>query len=313
MVIKILGYIILAIVLIFLVVLWYGNYRYEKARKQKDPDNILPNWFDGKIYDEGKEVVSRNSGKSILLDKYELTMYDLIMGINYMGDHRGWKNEMIELVEKGQNWFKEKNPEAHKILFQSDISTLKEAPDEPNEIPLENQLKKNEKRLFDFSNVEEALKFLKTHDDIKIKVSRSVQFDGFYQLIDDKEEKAERTMKELENMAGGELWSDMPEEDYDLNKPVYQSRGIEKWANGYTSKANLIKVLNELINCEQRYWTSELEEEINGHSGSYPEDWMKYFDAFDVKSGVRNRKGKEISWWGHYYTQSEESDIILIT
>ena len=102
-------------------------------------------------------------------------------------------------------------------------------------------------------------------------------------------------------------------EDYDLNKPVYQSRGIEKWANGYTSKANLIKVLNELINCEQRYWTSELEEEINGHSGSYPEDWMKYFDAFDVKSGVRNRKGKEISWWGHYYTQSEESDIILIT
>ena len=168
-ILKILGYIILAIVLIFILLMIHGYLKTiceEKARKQKDPDNILPNWFDGEIYDEGEEVVSRNSGKSILLDKYELTMYDFIMGINYMGDHRGWKNEMIELVEKCQNWFKEKNPKAHKILFQSDISPSKEAADEPDkeqklqhhlqwllkrieelsdEIPLENQLKKNEK------------------------------------------------------------------------------------------------------------------------------------------------------------------------
>ena len=93
----------------------------------KDPDNTLPNWFDGKILEDGDNIINPNTGKSILLDKYELSMYDLILGINYMGDHRGWDNEMIELVKKCHDWFKETNPKAFEILLKSEAIIINKA------------------------------------------------------------------------------------------------------------------------------------------------------------------------------------------
>ena len=44
-------------------------------------------------------------------------MYDLIMGINYVGDHRGWDDEMIELHQKALSWFRTINPVAYMKLL----------------------------------------------------------------------------------------------------------------------------------------------------------------------------------------------------
>tara|TARA_B100000475_G_scaffold119059_1_gene86877 strand:+ start:720 stop:1301 length:582 start_codon:yes stop_codon:yes gene_type:complete len=188
--------------------------------------------------------------------------------------------------------------------------------------------KKNEKRILEFDSIDEVLEFLKKHENIKIQVSRMIEYNGFYQLLDDKKDEAGHTLEEIKNIAeaeGYDLWGDSPDEDYDLNKPVYEaSAGIEQWANGYTSKATLIKILEKAK--ESTWWPEYDDEELSqidtfivnsvapGLPAAYePDDWMKYFEAFDFKSGLRNRKGKKISWWGITYTQCEEWDITLIT
>ena len=56
----------------------------------KKINSTLPDWFDGTIYDEGDTITNPFSGESYDLDAAETSMYDLIMGINYVGDHRGW-------------------------------------------------------------------------------------------------------------------------------------------------------------------------------------------------------------------------------
>ena len=188
--------------------------------------------------------------------------------------------------------------------------------------------KKNEKSILEFGSIDEVLEFLKSHDNIKIKVSRSIDFGhGFCQLVDDKEGKGgrkssefmgKRTIEELENMSN-ELYRVLDEDDveYDLNKPVYDCR-IEQWANGYASKATLIKILEEAK--ESSWWPefddeelSELDTFITDSGGHEPDDWMKYFDAFDVTSILSNEKGKEMSWGVYWFLEDEEWDIILIT
>jgi len=57
------------------------------------------------------------SGESYDLDAAETSMYDLIMGINYVGDHRGWDDEMIELHQKALSWFRTVNPKAYMVLL----------------------------------------------------------------------------------------------------------------------------------------------------------------------------------------------------
>ena len=44
-------------------------------------------------------------------------MYDFIMGINYVGYHRGWDDEMIDLHQKALHWFRTVNPKAYMVLL----------------------------------------------------------------------------------------------------------------------------------------------------------------------------------------------------
>jgi len=44
-------------------------------------------------------------------------MYDLIMGINYVGDHRGWDDELIDTHHKALSWFRTVNPVAYMKLL----------------------------------------------------------------------------------------------------------------------------------------------------------------------------------------------------
>ena len=39
------------------------------------------------------------------------------MGINYVGDHRGWDDEMIDIHRKALRWFSETNIKAYMVLL----------------------------------------------------------------------------------------------------------------------------------------------------------------------------------------------------
>ena len=71
----------------------------------KETNHTLPDWFDGEVYEEGAVVTNQFSGEDYLLNAGELSMYDLIMGINYVGDHRGWDDELINTHSKALSWF----------------------------------------------------------------------------------------------------------------------------------------------------------------------------------------------------------------
>ncbi len=77
----------------------------------------LPKWFDGQVYDAGDTVTNPFSGEEFYLNGEELSIYDFIMGLNYVGDHRGWDNEMIDLHQKGLRWFSKNNIKAYMALL----------------------------------------------------------------------------------------------------------------------------------------------------------------------------------------------------
>lgn len=81
--------------------------------------NKLPEWFDGEIYELGDEVRNPFSGGTCLLTAEELSMYDLIKGAEMvisMGISLD-KEECIMIMTKGNEWFREHNPKAYKILL----------------------------------------------------------------------------------------------------------------------------------------------------------------------------------------------------
>jgi hypothetical protein len=89
----------------------------KKYNKMKETKHVLPDWFDGEVYAEGDTVTNPFSGESYDLDAAETSMYDLIMGINYVGDHRGWDDEMINLHRKALDWFRTTNIKAYMVLL----------------------------------------------------------------------------------------------------------------------------------------------------------------------------------------------------
>ena len=79
--------------------------------------NSLPDWFDGTVYTKGGEVTNPFSGQTYYLNADELSMYDLIMGINYVGDLKGWNDELTTTHYKALDWFRTKNSEAYMVLL----------------------------------------------------------------------------------------------------------------------------------------------------------------------------------------------------
>jgi hypothetical protein len=83
----------------------------------KDTIKKLPKWFNGDVYTEGGTVENPFSGEQYSLDSSELSMYDFIKGLEYVGNHRGWDDEMISLMHKGLDWFRAANPQAYMVLL----------------------------------------------------------------------------------------------------------------------------------------------------------------------------------------------------
>ena len=78
----------------------------------------LPDWFEGDIYDKGGIATNQFSGQSIKLNRYELSMYDFLLGAQIVLSYGGaLKDKTIKEVQKGTDWFLKNNPEAYMILL----------------------------------------------------------------------------------------------------------------------------------------------------------------------------------------------------
>ena len=84
------------------------------TKKQK-----LPKWFDGVLYQEGTEVTNPYSGESIKLNKYELSMYDFVMGATMVYELAGFNADpkIIKDLRKGLDWFRKHNAKAYMVLL----------------------------------------------------------------------------------------------------------------------------------------------------------------------------------------------------
>ena len=74
-----------------------------------------------RIYDEGDLVTNPFSGEEYELNAEELSVYDYILGLQYLIDRAGVFNPMSAEFQKdlriGLDWFRKNNAEAYMILL----------------------------------------------------------------------------------------------------------------------------------------------------------------------------------------------------
>ena len=85
--------------------------------KTKKP--IAPKWFKGMIYTKDETVTNPFSGESYDLTGLEASIYDFIMGCNYMFETAPstMTKKRIEEFQKALNWFRVNNSEAYYVLL----------------------------------------------------------------------------------------------------------------------------------------------------------------------------------------------------
>ena len=91
----------------------------KKKKKQK-----LPKWFNGELYPAGEVVRNPFSGQEYELTAEELSMYDLIIGLQmvieslYGGDMLDPETAYLQKdMARGLSWFRSANPEAYMVLL----------------------------------------------------------------------------------------------------------------------------------------------------------------------------------------------------
>ena len=79
---------------------------------------LLPNWFRGEVYELGDEVRNPFSGETCLLDAAELSMYDVVKAAELaMLLNIGDIDQLIDVINRGKDWFIIKNPNAYMTLL----------------------------------------------------------------------------------------------------------------------------------------------------------------------------------------------------
>jgi hypothetical protein len=79
---------------------------------------LLPDWFQGEVYEKGSVVANPFSGEEFYLNNFELSMYDFIIGCNMLYEIMGSLSDKLILdMRKGISWFGENNPEAFYVLI----------------------------------------------------------------------------------------------------------------------------------------------------------------------------------------------------
>tara|TARA_B000000475_G_C15975877_1_gene438904 strand:- start:967 stop:1359 length:393 start_codon:yes stop_codon:yes gene_type:complete len=114
---------VIVIILIVIGAIFVGGFLYGMFLGFKEDEvyskDKFPSWYDG--IDENDEewndrfkgggtVTNDFSGESFELTGVELAIYDLLIGVCYVGDHRGWSDNEINSKNKTESWFKKVNP-----------------------------------------------------------------------------------------------------------------------------------------------------------------------------------------------------------
>ena len=85
-----------------------------KTKEQK-----IPKWFQGTIYDQGEEVTNPFTGLCYTLNAIELSIYDYIMGSNYIFEvaPKTVTQKQLSEFRKALTWFRKNNVEAYFVLL----------------------------------------------------------------------------------------------------------------------------------------------------------------------------------------------------
>ena len=79
----------------------------------------VPKWFNGMIYSEGETVTNPFSGETYELNGIELSMYDFIIGSQYIMEvaPKTVTSKQINEFHKALRWFQKNNIEAYMVLL----------------------------------------------------------------------------------------------------------------------------------------------------------------------------------------------------
>lgn len=77
----------------------------------------LPKWFKGTVYTTGDTVKNPFTGAQAELNNNELSMYDFIMGAQWLIEMRKSNKNIDSEFRKGLDWFRHSNAEAYMILL----------------------------------------------------------------------------------------------------------------------------------------------------------------------------------------------------
>lgn len=85
----------------------------------KTKEQVIPKWFQGLIYEQGEEVTNPFSGERYALNGIELSMYDFIMGSQYVFEMapKTITQKQIGDFQKALTWFRKNNVEAYMVLL----------------------------------------------------------------------------------------------------------------------------------------------------------------------------------------------------
>jgi hypothetical protein len=85
-----------------------------KKKKQS-----VPKWFSGMIYENGETVTNPFSGETYDLNGVELSMYDFIMGSQYVMEvaPKTVTSKQINEFHKALRWFQQNNIDAYMVLL----------------------------------------------------------------------------------------------------------------------------------------------------------------------------------------------------
>ena len=89
------------------------------STKTKTKEQVIPKWFQGMIYDKGEEVKNTFSGECYTLNNIELSMYDFIIGSQYVMEvaPKTVTSKQINEFHKALRWFQKNNIEAYMVLL----------------------------------------------------------------------------------------------------------------------------------------------------------------------------------------------------
>ena len=85
----------------------------------KTKEQTVPKWFKGMIYDQSEEVKNPFSGECYTLTGIELSMYDFILGSQYIMEvaPKTVTPKQVNDFNRALSWFRKNNAEAYMVLL----------------------------------------------------------------------------------------------------------------------------------------------------------------------------------------------------